>query len=259
MFRNFDQEKEDIEHGRWILGLPAILEREDLENHSKQLIAEVYSRVASRNSRATRVLDKHPNYSNHMDLIRELCPNAKFVHLIRDGRQVALSMMSVNERVGHSAGSILPAALDWIRFISNARESGAKMGNDYMEVYYEDLLENGQARLADIFKFCGLHHDAELCQNIIDQLNPEKGKMSAGRPDSNVRKSDWSDKMDLRERFVFDKVAGRLLCELGYAEPNWWAIGPFDKAKVTVGSPFVKIKRAIKAGIEQLRQPVVKT
>jgi hypothetical protein len=88
--------------------------------------------------------DKTPRYARHIPLLASTFPNARFVHLIRDGRDVALSYL--DQPFGPS--NIWDAAIHWKTSVSLARRDGPPLGADrYIEVYYEDIVADPRAEL----------------------------------------------------------------------------------------------------------------
>src|SRR4051812_12799633 len=79
--------------------------------------------------------DKTPGYAERIKRINQVLPESRFIHLIRDGRDAALSR-------AHRAGKDDPfdvMARRWVRRITTAREQGAEIDH-YMEMRYEDLV-----------------------------------------------------------------------------------------------------------------------
>ena len=89
-----------------------------------------------------RAGDKTPGYSASMRAIESVLSEARFVHIIRDGRDVALSVMSraVKER------TVEDLAKRWKRRINRTRKQGAKVSH-YLEVRYEELVADTEATL----------------------------------------------------------------------------------------------------------------
>lgn len=68
--------------------------------------------------------------------------------------------------------------------------------------------------------------------------------------------ADWRVRMSLRERYLFDRIAGDALRELGYASPGWWALLPTDRLLVLLAAPFVRLRRACVVFAQALRVPL---
>ena len=116
-------------------------------------------RCAADAAGAGRYADKTPGNVLHLPLLADLFPEAVFVHLVRDGRDVAPSFVEL----GWSR-SIGEAALHWRLRVLRGRRTGARLGPDrYLEVRYEDLVEDPEAVLRGIAAAIGLDfHPAML-------------------------------------------------------------------------------------------------
>ncbi len=100
--------------------------------------------------------DKSPSYIKHITLLKELFPKARIIHIIRDVRDYCLS---INKAWGKN---MKRAAQRWVQNIEKARSDSAPLKNDYLEVKYEELLENPKVVLIKICYF--------LEQNYVDRM-----------------------------------------------------------------------------------------
>lgn len=255
---NFEREKQHIDKGDWQQGLPILFTAEEFVQGLRELTGTVYERVLRTRPAATHIVDKHPNYANHMATIARMLPQARFIHIIRDGREVAASMVSAAKREHFGAEEMRGAAEDWNRFTLNARKTGKEFGaQHYMEVRYETLLKDDGTVLRSVFAFMGLSVDATEASAIVARNAFSKKAVSAADP---ARKADpnltWRQRLDLRERHRFDRVAGPLLIELGYARAAWWATGPTDRLSIAFSSTAIRLKRSLKAAWGAFRQEV---
>jgi hypothetical protein len=109
----------------------------------------------SRNKR--RWGDKTPLYLLHMGTIQQLLPEARFIHLIRDGRDVALSF----EGLWFGPQTVEEAAKRWVTWIEKARAQAVKL-DGYMEVRYEDMVATPESTLKRICAGFDLPWDAAI-------------------------------------------------------------------------------------------------
>lgn len=235
--RRYQQEKYHIDQGHWYQGIPLLYHEEEFYNGLRTLAVHAYSRVLDKRPLAACVLDKHPLYALHIPLIHRIFPEAKVLHIIRDGREVAVSMMSAKKRIGFGEGEIKGAAWDWARHVAEARREGGKLGPDrYLELRYEDLMEGTAPCMGTVFDFCGLPTSGEQVQQIAAEYSIENKQVSTGNTDVNALRNTpgaiWKTKLSLRERWTLDRVAGHLLLELGYAKPGWWAASAMDRLRM---------------------------
>jgi hypothetical protein len=164
--------------------------------------------------------------------IHRIVPDARFIHVIRDGRDVAVSMVAARKRSGFGAGTIQDAALAWKKHVLAARNASQYQGR-YMEIRYEDLLADGVGTLRSVFDFCDLPADADDVAAIVDEHQFERMKARRQVADKRAQASvghyrkggagGWRDELSPVQRGVLHHVAGDLLLELGYAVENWWA------------------------------------
>jgi len=177
--------------------------------------------------------EKTPIYVKSMRKIERALPEARFVHVIRDGRDVALSIRdrAVKE---HPIDRI---AERWVRRITRAREQ-AKRLEHYEEIRYESLILDTRPTLERVCEFFELGWDDALLdyhQRSADRLAemerelPDDGKRTTlsverrmatharttEKPDPR-RVSRWREGMDRGDRELFESIAGPLLVELGY-------------------------------------------
>jgi hypothetical protein len=103
--------------------------------------------------------DKTPTYVQKMKLIQRALPEARFVHVIRDGRDVALSVLDRTVR-DLTAGDV---AQRWRKKILKAREDSPKLEH-YTEVRYEDLVLDTEPVLRRVSEFIELRWDESMLE-----------------------------------------------------------------------------------------------
>ena len=227
----WEDESANIKQGRWCQGLPFLWSEDEFYGFLREFLGKVYDRVLSNNPGATHILDKHPRYSLYVEDINRLLPNARFIHMIRDGRDVAVSMVAAREKMGFGTGTIPDSAEAWSKYVRAAQEAG-KYDGRYLEVRYEELYSDGVNVVEDVFDFCGLKASREEVTAIVDEYQFEKNKarkITAARNvealDGHYRKGkvgSWLEELPTEQRQVFNEIAGDLLGELGYTrDPSW--------------------------------------
>lgn len=182
--------------------------------------------------------DKTPIYVKHMRAIGGELEEARFVHLIRDGRDVALS----RRRRGMGAGKpMADTAERWKRRILEARRQARRLRGRYLELRYEDLVAEPQPWLTRICELIELdfhpamlsHHEraGERLAELGDLSTEAGGRRRdagerqaahalASKPATTARTGAWREQMPEAERLEFERVAGDLLAELGYDVPS---------------------------------------
>ncbi len=231
-------EVHNIEERGWKLGLPILWQEEELTDFLREFLRRAYGKVLAGKPGATHILDKHPGYSHHLDTIKRFLPRARFIHVIRDGRDVASSMIAVHKKMGFAPKQIQGAAAKWKRFVIAASE-GARYGNDYLEVRYEEFLNSRADGYARVLNFCGLPHEPGWIDEMLAANTFEKMKARGASPDPQTKLSPkryhrgvaggWHSDLSAWERFEFDRIAGDLLRKLNYADGDWWAETAADR------------------------------
>jgi Sulfotransferase family len=171
----------------------------------------------ARNHGKIRWGDKTPSYVTDMEVLWNLFPGCRIIHVVRDGRDVALSNRTLNWGI-HS----LPrAAEDWRWKTLIGHKLGRLLGEHYFELLYEDLVLKTAPTLRSACEFLGTGYDSRM-------LNyPETGKAqmpeeSLGWHQNSIRAPDpalvyqWKNNMSLSDRIIFDQMAGDALATFGY-------------------------------------------
>jgi Sulfotransferase family len=249
---SFETEMKDNATGKWSQGLPVLFSQQEFEQIMHRFVREVYTKLHERTPGATHLIDKHPNYSNHLPLIDRLLPHSRFIHIVRDGREVAVSMMSARRRVGHSPGEVRGAAREWYRCVTNARAYGAVLGPArYLEVRYEDLMARTALELDRAFAFCGMVPETGATERIAAMYHLSARQVSGGDASLNPLRGRpgaiWQQRLSTRERWIFDHMAGSLLRTLGYAQEGWWVLSPTDRLRMATYGFTARTKRSLQA------------
>jgi Sulfotransferase family len=164
--------------------------------------------------------DKTPMYMQNLRLLERLFPDARFVHLIRDGRDAALSFLAmpggiVTETWMHPR---TPAefACQWRTEVAAARRLGRRVGARYVEVRYEELVADAETALQRVCAFAGLEYEPAMLDyagNVDVSAKPHQQRLMQP-PTTGVR--DWRTQMSSADVAAFERVAGDLLREVGY-------------------------------------------
>jgi hypothetical protein len=130
----------------------------------------VMERIA-REQGVRRWADNTPFHLLFIAEIKKTIPNAQFVHMIRDGRDVAMSLSRMgwpNCFPWDTKQRLAISGLYWKWLVSQGRESGRKLGSDYLELQYEKLMGHPQGTLATLSQFIGedLHYK-DIQENAV--------------------------------------------------------------------------------------------
>ena len=171
--------------------------------------------------------------------ISAIYPEAKVIHIIRDGRDVAVSAAHHTRNFGRarksqgaresetgmfSNGQLEKLAAEWASRVGKAVEDGPELlGENYAEVRYEDLLHGPEVEVRRLLEFLGVDPGEETARRSVEAASFEK--LSRGRkrgeedPSSFFRKGvagDWKNAFTRLDTEIFDEEAGELLIRLGY-------------------------------------------
>lgn len=262
-YASFRKEKGHMDRGDWQQGLPLLMSEAEFAEGLRAITAAVYQRVLRTKPGASLILDKHPGYTYHLPLIEQLVPGGRYIHLLRDGRETAISMLSARAKMGFGAQSMEDAAREWAESVRLARLHGARVGESrFMEVRYEDFVRNTEDGLGKVLGFCGLPIDQAWCAKVAEENNVERKQVSGGDSSLNqLRRTPgaiWRTRMGLRQRYVFERVAGAWLHACGYDRPGWWRMGPFDALLMAFYPLQLRVRRAIAAARAVARATVFK-
>ena len=162
-----------------------------------------------------------------------LFPEARFVHVIRDGRNVALSMKRASETWDPTMGVGLPMSVraeGWRRQVENVRAHRDALGGRYLEVRYEAMLADPVAAIRTLFEFSGIEHDEDLALSISRSTNlssyDDKARTSGFR--GGGQRGSWAHAFSIRDAVGFHRAAGSLLIELGYEPDRRWLRAPLS-------------------------------
>ena len=174
--------------------------------------------------------DKTPTYLRRMTFIHNLLPEAHYVHIIRDGRDVALSIKDL----WFGANSVDEAAYRWQADIEKARSQSRELPH-YLEIRYEDLVSDTESTLRKVCDFIDILWDASMLDyyKTAEERMSETWEHSFNRerrmderkkalhsltrePPQRDRVSRWRQEMSTTDRQRFEEVAGETLRGLGY-------------------------------------------
>jgi Sulfotransferase family len=169
---------------------------------------------------------KMPAYTRHLADLHAVWPRTKFIHLIRDGRDVCLSLLDTSPGPGTveryptwAEDRVSTAALYWERQVRRGRAGGAALGAGlYHELRYEELVARPEEACARLCAFLGLPYEPGMLRFHEGRTRAAPGldAKNAWRPITPGLR-DWRAQLPAGDVERFEAVAGDLLDELGYA------------------------------------------
>ena len=146
-----------------------------------------------------RVVAKLPELDRHLDLLQRAFPRASFLHLVRDGRAVALSLRPKFERRLDGEAALREAASHWVDVVGRATGTP---GVDPIQLRYEDLCADVHGTLRSVLERCDL----------------DPGRFPFGRcPERlSISNSRWIDAASEADLTLIAAVEAKALRRLGY-------------------------------------------
>jgi hypothetical protein len=191
-------------------------------------------RAYARQYGACRWGDKSPIYTNYVALLARMFPEAQFVHLIRDGRDAALSALAAYHDRFYV--DIYWAARSWRSRVQAARRAGAVLGpSRYLELRYEALTTEPEAELRRLCNFLGESFEPAMCEphRLGRQLLRPRGRHAPVREPLRANSGRWHDEMRPADVRLFESVAEGLLSDLGYEAADAGAMSTGERVRYT--------------------------
>ncbi len=185
----------------------------------RQVIAQLYEAWAEQEGKE-RWGDKTPQYGMEIPLLHEIFPDCQFIHIYRDGRDAALSILAA----GFGPQNLYVAANHWCHFVKTISAAGAALPSGaYLAVGYEALLTAPEETMRQVLAFLGEPFDSGVLKpNFLER--DERRLLIGGSKRTYVSETEivqsnwdkWKTQMTANERLLFESIAGDLLVELGY-------------------------------------------
>jgi hypothetical protein len=200
--------------------------------------------------------DKTPGHARHMEEIASAIPEARFIHLIRDGRDVAASLRGLPFAPGD--GSVRAIAAHWRDTIALAQRAAEDLPH-YLEVRYEDLVTDPEATLREVCEFIELPFD-EAMLSAHERADERLAELRSARvgaggsvelsdgtvlttrtrlPPDPSRAGRWRTSLSEHDVARFERFASGALVALGY-EPSYSVVSDRRRALETAGTALTR-------------------
>lgn len=188
----------------------------ELHAEDRHTMPAIISGLFEKNARGegkTRWGDKTPYYVMHIPKLLEWFPDAQFVHLIRDGRDVALSLFG-RKHDFHVYNAYF-AAEYWESHVERGHALSKQLQpNQYLELRYEDLLAQPEEAMKTVCTFLGEAYSAALFDVAAVDAPGKTPLVHQPLDADNIGK--WRTKMTASQIRAFESVAGKTLREFDY-------------------------------------------
>ena len=161
-----------------------------------------------------------PDHLLALPRIKQTIPNALVIHIIRDGRDVALSLEKqqwIRPFPWDHGKELQTAALYWEWIVNQGRSLGRALGTDYKEVRYEDLVADPRSTLTEVGEFIGQELNYDQIQRVgigsVSRPNTSFGE----RKDAGFHPvARWKKSLSKQQLGEIEGLIGGTLDALGY-------------------------------------------
>lgn len=211
-------------------GLTEVDMREMVEGTGSYFeFVEKYFNVLKEKENKQRWGEKSPVNVRHIDRIFKHFPNAVFIHMIRDGRDTVSSLRTFpkydivdGKRIELNTNNPLDECIDrWVSDVSK----GLEWRDDprYIEVKYEDLIDNNESTLRTLFNFIGEPWDSvSEYYNIDKPSRDEAQNPGVTKPIYKSAHGRWKNEFSAEDIEMFKSKANELMVKLGYVSGTDW-------------------------------------
>jgi hypothetical protein len=182
-FRNWQFDINSAIRGRGGLGLTCYLTEAEFVSIQKRYLSWLLAPMVQALRPGEIFLEKTPSHALFVAEISKLLPQAKIIHLVRDPREVAASMLAASRGWGHrwAPRRAKRAVRLWWEHVNAAEQAGAALPPDrFLRVHYADLHRKPAEKLAEISRFLKISWpDPDIVQavkaNSVEELRQGKG------------------------------------------------------------------------------------
>jgi hypothetical protein len=180
-----------------------------------QWLIERYGEKVGKPS-ATLCVDHTPLNIKYADLLFDLFPESKMIHLVRDGRGVAASIMPLD----WGPNTIDKSAFSWIKNIQFGFRAEALYGSERVKrVRYEDVVLNPEMSIKEICTFLDIAYEPAMINGggFVVPAYTAKQHDLVGKGPVAGRVEAWKRSLTQREIEIFENMSEEYLLQLGYA------------------------------------------
>lgn len=202
----------------------------DVDRAFQALIAGVIDPLR-RHAGKPRVAEKTPNNVFFFRHLHRMFPEATYVHVVRDGRDVVASLLTMDwrgpdgQRIDYTTDATL-AARYWANSVIAARsfQSATQGQSRFFELRYEDLVARPESCLRALFDYLGEPWEPQVLayHHRERSLGSESSAEAVRKPIYSTATGRWRTDLDAAQRAAVKREAGKVLVELGYCRDLDW-------------------------------------
>ncbi len=208
--------------------LSAMLSEAEFDELLRAFASSVLARVAQARPESGLVVEKTPTHARFAPLILRLFPEAYFLHIIRDPREVYCSTRAAARGWGRfwASQDAVDVTRRWDLLLREALAI-ASLTPRYRQLRYEDLLADTPGGLAGLLAWLDLDHHAPLCRSIAEACSLESLRHRWSHNPAFFRRgaaAGWRDELVRSEIALVEFIAGARMQALGYelaVAPRW--------------------------------------
>ena len=190
----------------------------DSKRTLSNIFDELFCTYTEKHSPGSKIWgDKTPMNTLYLDWIGTVFPRSKFIHIIRDGRDVASSYLKMDRY-----DTILEAANRWINSIESAQSFGSKIKENYIEIRYEELVTKPEEVIKDTCDFLDIDYDSKMLDHTkqVKKLGDtdKEHHSNLSKPISSDSVGKWRNNLSESDQESITKLLHKHLQRLGYAD-----------------------------------------
>lgn len=222
-------------HSTWEMGGLGVNDSHRLtgEHATDEVTSKIHKWFQEQAGNERFLVEKNPRNILRIPFVRKIFPEAKIIHIIRDGRDVACSM--IPGCGGEEWNHLKPPS--WRQYFDNYKGGircgyawreiveiglGDLQNTDHLQIRYEDLLANPASTAENIFQYLGLnfHENAAVfCERISNDTNSSyhaKNQEQWYRQDHRNRVGRWRENLTEQEQRTLTNILSPLLSRFDY-------------------------------------------
>lgn len=236
--RNWHKELQTLSSGRGGAGMRAYLREDKFLSILREEMFRMMEPMIGDLPDGYLFLEKTPNHGLWIPEIVELLPRARFINMLRDGRDVVASLLAASRTWANWApDNAYGASRRWVKNVEATETAAKKLPPEqFCQVRYEQLLESPQMVLQKVCNFLGLDwkedemvqairkNDAKVALKTATPI-PIKGEFSlisgteVKQPPGFIRRAragSWKKDLSPVEKMLTWLVASRTMAKVGY-------------------------------------------
>ena len=180
-----------------------------------EFIVKAYGLKAGRPNPLVWV-DHTPSNIKNAPVLLEIFPDAKFIHIVRDGRAVASSVMPLD----WGPNTIDKAAYSWVKRLSQNLSVESMLGPmRIMRIKFEDLVQHPADAMKQVCRFLAVDYQPQMVEGAgfnVPRYTANQHSLVGKKPDP-AEIDTWGTNLTARQVEIFEGIAGDMLLSLGYS------------------------------------------